>query len=53
MGHAPNWTVRFSRSRVDAPAAPRAAGADAEAVLAELGFDAGEVRSLRQRGVLG
>ena len=44
---------RFSRSRVDAPSAPRAAGADADAVLAELGFVDGEVRSLRQRGVLG
>jgi len=44
---------RFSRSRVDAPSAPRTAGADADAVLAELGFVDGEVRSLRQRGVLG
>jgi len=44
---------RFSRSRVDAPSAPRTAGADADAVLAELGFVDGEVRLLRERGVLG
>lgn len=43
---------RFSKSVTREPAPPNAPGADAEAVLLELGYDAGRVAGLRAAGVL-
>lgn len=43
---------RFSRSVPAAPTAPRAAGADSAAILADWGFDATAVADLRTAGVI-
>ncbi len=43
---------RFSRTAPDGPATPPARGADTDAVLAELGFDAEEIARFRERGAV-
>lgn len=43
---------RFSRSAPDLPAPPRPAGADADDVLAELGYAAADIDGLRRDGAL-
>ena len=43
---------RFSRTPAEAPAPPTAPGAGAEAILAELGHDAGAIAALRAQGAL-
>jgi alpha-methylacyl-CoA racemase len=44
---------RFSRSPAGVPSAPPAPGADTDAVLTELGCDAGEIAALRASGTVG
>ncbi|NND82300.1 MAG: CoA transferase [Gammaproteobacteria bacterium] len=43
---------RFSRSQCDIPAPPSKEGADTKQVLADWGFDAGEINDLDESGVL-
>jgi alpha-methylacyl-CoA racemase len=43
---------RYSMTRADPPRAPGPEGADAESILAELGYTAGEVEELRSEGVV-
>jgi alpha-methylacyl-CoA racemase len=44
---------RFSRTPSAIPRPPVAAGTDTDAVLAEFGFDAAEIASLRATGAIG
>ena len=43
---------RFSRSAPDQPATPPMRGADTDAVLQGLGYDAAAIADLRERGVI-
>ena len=43
---------RFSRSEAEVPHPPKAPGADTDAVLAELGYDAAQIEHLRAEGAL-
>jgi len=48
----PQPAPRFSRTHAARPQAPASPGADTDAVLSELGVDAGEIGALRARGVV-
>ena len=48
----PGPAPRYSRSRTDRPAAPRAEGADNAAILAELGYVAAEIAGFKASGVI-
>lgn len=44
---------RYSATPTAAPQPPRASGADADAILADLGYDAAKITTLRAEGALG
>ena len=48
----PGPAPRYSRTACDPPAPPRRAGADNEAILAELGYGAAEIVDLKASGVI-
>jgi alpha-methylacyl-CoA racemase len=48
----PGPAPRYSLTACDPPEPPRAEGADSEAILAELGYDNGEIHALRADGVV-
>ncbi|MEZ5435669.1 MAG: hypothetical protein R3E67_03560 [Pseudomonadales bacterium] len=50
LQHAP--APRFSRSDQQTPVAPRVAGEDTDAVLADLGCSASDIAGLREAGVV-
>jgi alpha-methylacyl-CoA racemase len=48
----PGPAPRFSKGETDQPRPPRPAGADAEALLGELGYSDGDIAQLRSDGAL-
>jgi alpha-methylacyl-CoA racemase len=48
----PGPAPRFSASEREKPTPPRGPGADGEAILAELGYSAGQIETLRREGTL-
>lgn len=48
----PHTAPRFGRSSVACPQPPRAAGADTDTVLAEIGYDAASIAQMRANGAI-